>query len=130
MISLRQALRYYIAFCKAIADYRCAYVLGLFDQVIYDYGPVIERINSKFKTHFLPFNHTDENAKRIFVHVEAVYNKSFVGHTAVARAVYCPMGAKAEAKREMSQRLEELRLKHLVAKAEPIHDRLAKDAHV
>ncbi|HEX2239318.1 MAG TPA: hypothetical protein VHJ19_13555 [Gammaproteobacteria bacterium] len=130
MISFRQALRYYIAFYEAIADYRRAYVLGLFYKVIYGYGAVIERINSKFKTHFFPFNHTDETAKHIFVHIEAVYNKSLVGHTAMARAVFCPTDTKAEAKRQMSQRLEDVCLKHLVVKAERIDDRVAKDAHV
>ncbi len=52
MISFRQALRYYVAFYEAIADHRRACVLGFFDKVIYGYGAVIERINSKFKTHF------------------------------------------------------------------------------
>lgn len=129
-ISLGQALRYYISFYETIADYRNAYVLGLFDEVTRDFGAVIERINRRFKTQFIPFNHTHENAKRIFARINTVYNRSFVGHASMAQAVSCPTDAKSEAKREISKQLEASRFERLVARAERIHERLANDAHV
>ena len=51
----------WIAFYEALEVYRGQYVTAPFEAVIQDVGPVVRRINARFGTDFVPFEHTDEN---------------------------------------------------------------------
>ena len=65
-ISIYQIARGYISFYRALMDYREHFLIGEFNAVTTDLGKVIERVNQKFSTTFVPFDHTEENAQEIF----------------------------------------------------------------
>ena len=62
-VSIRQALKHYISFYEKAAEYHDALVVGFFEEVIRDYGTVLERVNAKFGTGFSSFVHSEENVK-------------------------------------------------------------------
>lgn len=64
-ISLKNYLKFWISFYTRIKPYKDYYVIGLFDEVIQDFGLVIEKINSNFNTNFFIFEHTENNVKNI-----------------------------------------------------------------
>ena len=48
-------------------------MLSTFNAVVKDFGAQIKRVNEKFGTEFLHFEHTDENVKRSFQLVEEMH---------------------------------------------------------
>jgi hypothetical protein len=71
--SARSALGYYASFYESVAHYRDSFVLGLFEEVVRDYGAVIELVNDRFGTDFRPFEHTEENVARVFSLIEEAH---------------------------------------------------------
>jgi hypothetical protein len=61
-----QALRHYIRFYEPIMSYRGDVVIADFREITQAYGDVIRRVNERFETDFVPFEHTPENVKWIF----------------------------------------------------------------
>ena len=60
-LTMHEALLDYIGFYKPLWEYRNDFLSVHFDDVVGDFGAVIERINRRFGTSFHPFEHTDEN---------------------------------------------------------------------
>jgi hypothetical protein len=54
------ALREYVDFYGTSWRARSGFVVGLFDQVVTDFGVVIEHVNHKFGTHFALYRPTPE----------------------------------------------------------------------
>jgi hypothetical protein len=63
--SLNASLYRYIKFYRPLASLKPHFVVGHFPEVIADYGAVIRRINEKFGTAFVVFQHTEKNAADI-----------------------------------------------------------------
>ncbi len=62
---LNASLYRYIRFYSPLISLKPDFVVGHFPEVIADYGAVIRRINEKFGTAFVVFEHTEENAADI-----------------------------------------------------------------
>jgi hypothetical protein len=77
-ISVRQAMRSYIRFYEPLEPYRERFTVGRFDQVIGDFGSVIEKLNQRFGTSFRPFEHTEEKVKECFDLIEERTRRSSV----------------------------------------------------
>jgi hypothetical protein len=60
-LSVAQAVRGYVRFYGPLVRYRTGFVVGTFEEVSSDLGSVIRRINERFGTSFLEFEHTEEN---------------------------------------------------------------------
>jgi hypothetical protein len=60
-LSLHQALRGYVRFYKPLHLYKDEFVVGAFREVTTDFGTVMKRVNARFGTNFIPFEHTEEN---------------------------------------------------------------------
>jgi hypothetical protein len=121
--SLEQALRHYVSFYKTVTHYRDACVLGLFEEVIGDYGAVIEQVNSRFGTHFAVFNHTEENVGKVFSRIEERHrarNEGTIVETRIAR----PSSAKQEARRRVKRELEAPSLRKVLAEATAVYEDL------
>ena len=71
VIGPRQALRNWSRFHKPLMGILDAFVVATFEQIISDFGAVIERINRKYGTDFDLFEHTDSNVKKCFELIEA-----------------------------------------------------------
>jgi hypothetical protein len=124
-IPLGKALEYYVSFYEAVADYSDSYVIGLFEDVTSDYGGVIERVNEKFGTNFIPFRHTKRNVGRIFTKIETVYERNFSGASSLEEAVSRPSREREKAKRRLEVELESPRNRKLLDRAETVYERLA-----
>lgn len=128
-ISIETALAYYVSFHETVARYRSSYVLGRFEEVTSDYGAVIERINAKFGTDFVPFRHTKNNVLRVFTRIDEVYERDFEGESTLEEAVSRPSAAREETKRKVRDELEDPRHEELVSRAEDVYRRLADPLH-
>jgi len=69
-VSLAQALEAYRRFHEAVLPYRDACQVALFDDVTTDFGRVVEALNAKFGTGYVPFSHTPENVERVYALIE------------------------------------------------------------
>jgi hypothetical protein len=60
-LTIGQALRGYSRFYRPLLPYRDGFVVGRFDEVTFDFGRVIRRVNDRFGTSFVPFEPTEAN---------------------------------------------------------------------
>jgi hypothetical protein len=58
-------LRNYALFYNAVMPYKTAVVTATFPQITADFGAIVEAINVKFGSTFVPFEHTEENVGAI-----------------------------------------------------------------
>jgi hypothetical protein len=62
-VALPVALLSYSRFYERLMPFRPSLVVGRFDEVTTDMGAVIRRANARFGTSFVPFEHTEANAR-------------------------------------------------------------------
>jgi hypothetical protein len=55
-----------------------AFVLATFEEVTTDFGRIIERINQRFGTAFVPFVHSPENLEAVFLQIDR-HHKQYYG---------------------------------------------------
>jgi hypothetical protein len=122
-ISVDQALKHYISFYETIADYRDDFVLGAFEEVTSGYGAVIERINERFGTTFLPFRHNKKRVERVFDRMEKIYRKGNDATSLEAR-ISRPSEVREKMKRGVRQELEDPRRQRLLYEARAVYQRL------
>ena len=72
-ITLRQALIDFLQCYESALPWREHFVVGDFKVVTSDFGSLIARLNSKFGTSFVEFDHTEENVKRCFDEIDGRY---------------------------------------------------------
>lgn len=64
------ALLEYLDFYRTAWRVRDHFVVGLFDDVVADFGAVVARVNDRFGTAFVPYAATPENDAKAFALVE------------------------------------------------------------
>ena len=69
-VSLAEALDAYRRFHEAVLPHRDACQVALFEDVTTDFGRVVEALNAKFGTGYVPFAHTPENVERVYALIE------------------------------------------------------------
>jgi len=69
-VTAEQGLRAWIRFYTHVLPHRDGFVLGMFDDIVADYGSVIRRINERFGTEFDEFVHSDQNVETCFEIIE------------------------------------------------------------
>jgi len=69
-VSMAEALDAYRRFHEAILPYRDACQVALFEDVTTDFGRVVEALNAKFGTGYVPFAHTAANVERVYALIE------------------------------------------------------------
>ena len=69
-ISASQALSRYISFYSRVLGYHQRYILATFEDVIKDFGVVVSKLNKKFNTNFVAFDHTPQNIENVFKIIE------------------------------------------------------------
>lgn len=122
--SAEGALRYYVSFYEAVAGYRDHFVLGAFEEVTRDYGPIIERVNERFGTSFGVFEHSQRNVERVFASIE-VSHRARRGNVLVEEQIARPSASKTSQKTALKHEFESLDLGPLVERAKAAHQRLA-----
>jgi hypothetical protein len=69
-LGVRQVLRGYVRFHEPLLALRRGVVVATLDQATSDLGPVVQRVNRRFGTTFVPFQHTPENVARVMAMIE------------------------------------------------------------
>ncbi len=64
--NIKWLLEDYIIFYKNLIPYREKIVVADFKDVLIDYGAIITKVNKKFNSNFIPFDHTEQNVKSVF----------------------------------------------------------------
>ena len=124
LISAKWALKEYIGFYSAIRPYSDGYVLATFEQVTSDFGQVIDRINRKFKTDFLRFEHTPENVSRVFEMVEEMDKADRGEENATETTVARPSEYRRILKMQRLEELMQADVVPLVQKAKWIYEEM------
>ncbi|EDX85000.1 hypothetical protein S7335_2699 [Synechococcus sp. PCC 7335] len=65
-LTIKQCLNSYLDFYQPLLKYKEAFVIAKFEDVISDFGQIIQQTNQKFSTNFKTFEHTQENADKCF----------------------------------------------------------------
>jgi hypothetical protein len=95
------SLRGYVRFHEPLLPHRDGFVVATFDQVVSDFGAVIERLNARFGTTFRPFEHRPEHLARIDREIDEDYRSRARSGEELDRTVPLP----SERRRELKDRL-------------------------
>lgn len=100
-LTVAASLRGYVRFHEPLLRYRGGFVVGPFEEVVSDFGAVIERVNARFGTSFRPFEHRPEHLARIDREIEEDYRSRARSSEELERTVPLP----TEARRRLKERL-------------------------
>ena len=78
-LSPDDALLEYLDFYRTALRVRGAFIVGLFDEVTTDFGAVLERVNTRFRTTFVRYEPTADNAAAAFRIVEDMNRRECAG---------------------------------------------------
>lgn len=95
------SLRGYVRFHEPLLPHRSGFVVGTFEEVVGDFGAVIERVNHRFGTAFRPFEHRPEHLARLDREIAEDYRSRARSQEDLDRIVPLP----SERRREMKDRL-------------------------
>ncbi|HZP89606.1 MAG TPA: hypothetical protein VFC04_01270 [Actinomycetota bacterium] len=126
-IGLRQALRGYLRFYEPLLPVRDRVVVGRFADVTTDFGGVIRRVNERFGTSFVEFEHTQESARRVFEEIEGDYRGRLPEGEALERQVARPSEWRRRVKAELASAYRAPATRDLRARAERAFGALVDD---
>jgi hypothetical protein len=66
------ALLHYLGFYEELLSLRSQFVIATFEQVISDFGAVVDRINRRFGTQFLKFVHAGDALQKVMSAVDRI----------------------------------------------------------
>jgi len=89
-LSIRQALRGYVRFYEPLVPHREGFLTARFEEVTTDLGAVTARLNERFGTSFLPFEHTEANARAVFDEMDGYWRGRLGGGAELERFVGRP----------------------------------------
>ena len=83
--SATSCLKEYLRFYTAVFPYRENFITAEFDEVVSEFGKVMDRLNQRFGTNFDVFDHTEDNVNLVFARLEGAAAKLGYGSNRVAR---------------------------------------------
>lgn len=126
------ALWEYCMFYRAVARVRSEVVVATFDTITEDFGAVIAALNSRFRTSFEYFDHTEENEAAAFALLDEISRQRGVGRGPTE--AYSPhadeerRANREEDKRRYGRLFDDPALATRRAEAERIYEVLARTA--
>jgi hypothetical protein len=72
-LTIRQALRGYLRFYEPLVPLSDGFVTARFEEATTDLGSVIERVNDRFGTTFVPFVHSKEEERAVFEEMDGYW---------------------------------------------------------
>jgi hypothetical protein len=112
----------YLDFYRTAWRVRRGFVVGLFDQVVSDFGAVIDEVNNRFGTSFLPYEASSENQQAAFAVVEEMNRLECRGEV-VETHVGRPSEQRDERKSEIRALMDRPRTKALLLQADDLYRR-------
>jgi hypothetical protein len=123
-IPIRSAARGYARFYEPLLGVRGKIVTATFDGVVGDFGAVIRRVNERFGTTFVEFDHTEENVSRLFEEIDADYRTRMDTGAGFERAVPRPSELRSSLKEEIRARYRSRELSAVRGRLERLYARL------
>lgn len=125
-ISARPALVAWIRFHARILPYVDRIVVATFEEMTTNFSATIRRVNEKFGTDFGVWEHTEENAARVFEQIRQRNRKRFGDAPSEARftAIAIPTAEREALKAKMRGKLEAAELALLRAEAQQLYVRV------
>jgi glycosyltransferase involved in cell wall biosynthesis len=121
------ALREYLDFYRTAWRARGGFVIGLFDEVVADFGAVVRDVNARFGTAFVPYSATPENEAKAFTLVEEMNRLECRGQV-VETHVGRPSTEREQHKRAIGALLDRPRTRRLLSEAQALHQRYVAQA--
>lgn len=116
------ALLEYLDFYRTAWRARDGFVVGLFDQVVSDFGSVVKAVNQWFGTSFVPYEATEENRAKAFDLVEEMNRLECRGEV-VETHVGRPSAQRDQRKEEIRNAMQRPRTLALLRDANDLFDR-------
>jgi hypothetical protein len=121
--TLAQHLKWYIRYYESV-DRLCEhFYIALFDELITDFGQVIEKLNRRFQTAFTPFDHTEENVQKVFDWIEEIDRRIYADSVT---QYSIPLHVKRDAKRVLVQEMDKKECECLLEKANNLYQNLSE----
>lgn len=127
-IPLAQALTAYERFYRPLLPARDGFVAASFDDVVDDFGEVIDRINGRYGTRFARFEHTEENVASILAEIEDDYLTRDPPGDHFERIVPRPSERRVQLKEELRERYRGPALAEARDRADALYDRFLTSA--
>ncbi len=112
----------YVDFYRTCWRVRDHFVVGVFDDVIADFGSVVRAVNQQFGTSFLPYEPTPENQASAFALVEEMNRRECRGEV-VESHVGRPSPDRGRRKEEITALIREHGSPSLMARADDWYER-------
>lgn len=122
-VTIAASLRGYVRFHEPLLRIRGEFVVGTFDEVVGDFGRVIERLNARFGTSFAPFEHSEANLARLEGEIEADYRSRAVSEDELERIIPRPSRSRDAIKERLREEYRGAPAA-LRARADELFDRL------
>jgi hypothetical protein len=122
-ISITQALTGYERFYRSLLPMKPQFESATFDEVVEDFGKVIDRINDRYGTDFARFAHTDANAAAVLAEIEEDYLTRDPPGERFERIVPRPSEERRRLKEELRSQYGNPTLNGLRARAESLYER-------
>lgn len=116
----------YLDFYAAMPPLADKFVLADFHEVTSDFGSVVRRLNRRFSTSFVEFEHTEENVAACYRQIDEIEQYHTGGQEVRATHVARPSADRQEQKRVLADQLEQDRLTQKVAQAEGLYHSLCQ----
>jgi hypothetical protein len=120
-LTLAQALRSYARYYEPLRPYRDQVVVGTFEEAVGNLGGLTRRVNERFGTDFVPFEHTPERLAAVRALIDEGDRREFGSGEEFERKVGRPSEARERMKDELRDAYRSPRLAALRERVERIH---------
>lgn len=125
-MTIRDALRDYIAFYRPLLRYTDGMVVADFSEVTQDFGSVVRRLNARFGTRFAEFVHSSENVERCFEMLERIHGAVSAGADEFEAGVARPSAERDLLKAAVRRELEHRDLERIRRRARGLYERFRR----
>jgi len=112
----------YIHYYHSLMRYKSKFVVADFSEVTSDFSKVIGKVNSKFKTDFRVFIHTEENVKKVFEIIRKTKNAQDKIKKGYEYRVALPSKEKELLKEQLKYVLNKRNIQKLLVQANKIYE--------
>ena len=126
-LSIGQALRGYLRFYGPLLEHRDSFVVGSFPEVTTDFGKVMGKLNERFGTDFLTFEHTEENVRACFEAMDGYWRGRVGEGVLLERIVGRPSKVREELKEGLRDRYRASDLRPVGERAREMYRAFVRD---
>ncbi|HEV8681900.1 MAG TPA: hypothetical protein VGS09_03865 [Actinomycetota bacterium] len=126
-IPIAQALTAYERFYRPLLPARDRFEVASFNDVVEDFGEVIDRINKRYGADFVRFEHTEDNVASILAEIEEDYLTRDPPGERFERIVPRPSERRVRLKEKLRERYRHPALAEIRARADSVYNRFVEE---